>query len=177
VLPNQHVTMTQNNRVGMRGTGSHSNWPKTGRNAPCPCGGGKKFKKCHGSVEAEAAPKSAQPLLPSDELLRTILAQKEAEHHQRQQQQGLGRPILSFEVNGLRVVCVCNRAFHSLRGLCESLSTGVHTFQSQRIDSVRYRIAAAFDVLGAVASISFEKSTLFSGVLSKRPLGTGKKVG
>ena len=22
--------------------------PKTGRNDPCPCGSGKKFKKCHG---------------------------------------------------------------------------------------------------------------------------------
>ena len=23
--------------------------PKVGRNEPCPCGSGKKFKKCHGS--------------------------------------------------------------------------------------------------------------------------------
>jgi uncharacterized protein YecA (UPF0149 family) len=23
--------------------------PKTGRNEPCPCGSGKKFKKCHGA--------------------------------------------------------------------------------------------------------------------------------
>jgi uncharacterized protein YecA (UPF0149 family) len=23
--------------------------PKVGRNAPCPCGSGKKFKKCHGA--------------------------------------------------------------------------------------------------------------------------------
>jgi preprotein translocase subunit SecA len=23
--------------------------PKAGRNDPCPCGSGKKFKKCHGS--------------------------------------------------------------------------------------------------------------------------------
>jgi preprotein translocase subunit SecA len=26
--------------------------PKTGRNDPCPCGSGKKYKKCHGSLEA-----------------------------------------------------------------------------------------------------------------------------
>ncbi|MCB9914589.1 MAG: SEC-C domain-containing protein [Planctomycetes bacterium] len=25
--------------------------PKTGRNDPCPCGSGKKFKKCHGKAE------------------------------------------------------------------------------------------------------------------------------
>ena len=25
-------------------------WSKTPRNAPCPCGSGKKFKKCHGEA-------------------------------------------------------------------------------------------------------------------------------
>jgi preprotein translocase subunit SecA len=25
--------------------------PKVGRNDPCPCGSGKKFKKCHGASE------------------------------------------------------------------------------------------------------------------------------
>jgi preprotein translocase subunit SecA len=25
-------------------------WAKTSRNAPCPCGSGKKFKHCHGRV-------------------------------------------------------------------------------------------------------------------------------
>jgi preprotein translocase subunit SecA len=27
-----------------------SNWGKVPRNAPCPCGSGKKFKQCHGKV-------------------------------------------------------------------------------------------------------------------------------
>ena len=26
--------------------------PKTGRNAPCPCGSGKKYKKCCGGINA-----------------------------------------------------------------------------------------------------------------------------
>jgi preprotein translocase subunit SecA len=26
--------------------------PKVGRNDPCPCGSGKKYKKCHGQLEA-----------------------------------------------------------------------------------------------------------------------------
>ncbi|HVE66728.1 MAG TPA: preprotein translocase subunit SecA, partial [Thermoanaerobaculia bacterium] len=30
----------------------HRNAPKVGRNDPCPCGSGKKFKKCHGSAAA-----------------------------------------------------------------------------------------------------------------------------
>ena len=25
-----------------------ANWGKVGRNSPCPCGSGKKFKNCHG---------------------------------------------------------------------------------------------------------------------------------
>jgi preprotein translocase subunit SecA len=29
--------------------------PKVGRNDPCPCGSGKKYKKCHGKDESEAA--------------------------------------------------------------------------------------------------------------------------
>jgi len=28
--------------------------PKVGRNDPCPCGSGKKYKKCHGASEAQA---------------------------------------------------------------------------------------------------------------------------
>jgi uncharacterized protein YecA (UPF0149 family) len=28
------------------------NEPKVGRNDPCPCGSGKKYKKCHGAVAA-----------------------------------------------------------------------------------------------------------------------------
>jgi preprotein translocase subunit SecA len=28
--------------------------PKVGRNDPCPCGSGKKYKKCHGSAAAPA---------------------------------------------------------------------------------------------------------------------------
>jgi uncharacterized protein YecA (UPF0149 family) len=32
--------------------------PQTGRNEPCPCGSGKKFKRCHG---VDAAPKLTQP--------------------------------------------------------------------------------------------------------------------
>jgi preprotein translocase subunit SecA len=27
-----------------------SGWERTGRNAPCPCGSGKKFKHCHGAL-------------------------------------------------------------------------------------------------------------------------------
>ena len=42
-----------------------------------------------------------------------MFAQKEAENRQREQQQGIGRPIISFEANGYRIVCVGNRLFYS----------------------------------------------------------------
>jgi len=35
-------------QVQQRRTGEH----KVGRNDPCPCGSGKKYKKCHGANEA-----------------------------------------------------------------------------------------------------------------------------
>jgi preprotein translocase subunit SecA len=31
------------------GSGAGTNWESVGRNDPCPCGSGKKFKKCHGA--------------------------------------------------------------------------------------------------------------------------------
>jgi preprotein translocase subunit SecA len=31
------------------GSGGGTNWESVGRNDPCPCGSGKKFKKCHGA--------------------------------------------------------------------------------------------------------------------------------
>jgi SEC-C motif/Phytanoyl-CoA dioxygenase (PhyH) len=33
-----------------RDSGDASRWGKVGRNEPCPCGSGKKFKQCHGSL-------------------------------------------------------------------------------------------------------------------------------
>jgi hypothetical protein len=44
---------------------------KPGRNEPCPCGSGKKFKKCHGEI----APAFAEPRVPRAARLRAIEAQ------------------------------------------------------------------------------------------------------
>ncbi len=85
---------------------------KPRRNQPCPCGSGKKYKHCHGAINAGGA--AALPQRPSDEWIRQTLARHEAENRQREQQQGLGRPIISSESNGYRIVCVGNRVFWSL---------------------------------------------------------------
>ena len=73
---------------------------KIGRNEPCPCGSGKKFKRCHGGGNL------------SPELMRKI---EEIRAIQKQQvkQQGLGKGIISCEVKGHRIVAVGNKVYWS----------------------------------------------------------------
>lgn len=80
---------------------------KIGRNKPCPCGSGKKYKHCHGSLAGRA-------LLPDvDAAFEAKLKEIDAENAQRQKQQGYGRPIISAEFHDQRIVAVGNRIFHS----------------------------------------------------------------
>lgn len=75
---------------------------KTGRNEPCPCGSGKKYKRCHGSLD--------QPnIIPR----QISAAEAEALYLQRQRQQGLGRPIISTEAFGQRLIAVKNKLYYS----------------------------------------------------------------
>jgi hypothetical protein len=78
---------------------------KIGRNAPCPCGSGNKYKRCCGSPFVRR-----EPMIPD-----VAIARSEAERIQRERQQGLGRPIISGELNGTRFVAVKNRLLHSKR--------------------------------------------------------------
>lgn len=77
---------------------------KIGRNEPCPCGSGKKYKRCHSSIDridhaiAEVA---------------RLRQRAEAAQVQRERQQGLGSPIISIEHQGYRFVAVKNRLLHS----------------------------------------------------------------
>lgn len=70
---------------------------KIGRNEPCPCGSGQKFKKCHGLTNH---PASIPPQVLQE--LQSI----EALERQRVKQQGLGRPIISAPLAGMRAVAV-----------------------------------------------------------------------
>lgn len=84
--------------------------PKIGRNTPCPCGSGKKFKRCCGVLASPAPP------LPLEQLPQEIkqkLEEIKALQLQRERQQGLGRPIVSEEFKGYRIVAVGNRLFWS----------------------------------------------------------------
>ena len=88
--------------------------PKIGRNDPCTCGSGRKFKHCHGRPQYElpyliAAAKLEKHVIAEAE---RQIERKKAEVHQRQKQQGLGRPIISLEHKGYRFVAVGNRVLY-----------------------------------------------------------------
>ena len=70
--------------------------PKIGRNQPCPCGSGVKFKKCHGQLNE--SPPTMDVLHARD--------RHEARERIRAIQQGLGRPIIATKVNDRQVVAV-----------------------------------------------------------------------
>ncbi|NMZ80804.1 YecA family protein [Pseudomonas mandelii] len=67
---------------------------KLGRNSPCHCNSGKKFKRCHGSPEH------------LDVQQATLRMAHEAREFQRREQQGLGKPIISVQVDEHRFVVV-----------------------------------------------------------------------
>jgi hypothetical protein len=78
---------------------------KVGRNARCPCGSGKKFKKCHGSFGTQYTPDTPK--------LARLLNNSEAQERIRQAQQGLGKPIISAHWNDRQFVAVGNTLYHS----------------------------------------------------------------
>jgi len=74
--------------------------PKIGQNQPCPCGSGKKYKRCHGGVENLERIRRA--------ITTADLKRYEADEQRRIQQQGFGKPIISTMVGPHRVVAVGN---------------------------------------------------------------------
>ena len=84
---------------------------KVGRNQPCPCGSGRKFKRCHGRPDACQLPPPARAPVPP--LIAEQIAAHQAKEIRRQQQQGLGRPIISNMFHGQRLVAVGNRLHYS----------------------------------------------------------------
>lgn len=75
---------------------------KIGRNEPCPCGSGIKYKRCHGDVTKDGRIERAF------QSAATHMERFKALEHERKVRQGLGKPIISTEVAGHRVVAVGN---------------------------------------------------------------------
>lgn len=74
---------------------------KVGRNDPCPCGSGKKYKKCH------------RDGLDENPDHKIVFERMEAKRLQLEKQQGLGRPILSILHNGYRFVSIGSELHYS----------------------------------------------------------------
>ncbi len=85
--------------------------PKIGPNDRCPCGSGRKFKKCHGGVEYALPNLLLRSRLEKKVLEegKRLFEEHKAKELQRIKQQGLGRPIISTEFKGYRFVAVGNR--------------------------------------------------------------------
>jgi hypothetical protein len=82
-----------------------------GRNQPCPCGGGKKYKKCCGAFAANEAPWHSDD---SQATLKQHIDEMNALNARREKQQGFGRPIIAAKLNhGHQMVAVGNRVYWS----------------------------------------------------------------
>jgi hypothetical protein len=98
---------------------------KVGRNERCPCGSGRKFKHCCGHFSQK------QPTMnrvPSPQWIEQVWRRHQAAERLRQKQQGLGRPIISCELNGHRIIAVGRRVF---------LSKGWATFHAFLLDYLK----------------------------------------
>lgn len=92
---------------------------KTPRNAPCPCGSGKKYKKCHGGAPqdtprlsaSQGKPARVPPTSAEEARLRALahFQLHQAREEQRRQMQGLGNPIIAIKHADHRLVAVGNR--------------------------------------------------------------------
>lgn len=83
---------------------------KIGRNEPCPCGSGTKYKKCHGLLTGKVVVNIKDNMILG---IENKLAQLKAEQKQREAQQGKGRSIISSVFQGYRLVAVGNTIRYS----------------------------------------------------------------
>ena len=78
-----------------------------GRNDPCPCGSGKKFKKCHGDPKRDRSPR---PLPPE---VQRALAGQQARMRRHEAEFGRIREIVSTDFAGRKIVAVGRRLYWS----------------------------------------------------------------
>lgn len=80
--------------------------PSTGRNNPCPCGSGVKYKRCHGTLMADA------PTAEQSDMQKLLFQRAAAAQFDRILQQGQGRPIISEVYREKRFVAVGGNLFY-----------------------------------------------------------------
>lgn len=86
---------------------------KIGRNEPCPCGSGLKYKKCHGRISAKHPGPMPEEIKSAIELHKANVDLFKAKEARRRGQQGQGRPIISAEFQGYRLTAVGNQIHYS----------------------------------------------------------------
>jgi hypothetical protein len=80
----------------------------------CPCGSGLKYKRCCGNQnQAAAGQEIPSNLLAAREAIRKINEQKIVAETIRKKQQGLGKPIISAQLNGTQFIAVGSRLHYS----------------------------------------------------------------
>ena len=84
--------------------------PDIGRNQPCPCGSGKKYKRCHGAYTAQ---ESHLRFPDSQAAFAKGMREAEARRVRREKQQGLGRPIIAAKLRDHQMVAVGKRVHFS----------------------------------------------------------------
>ncbi|MDD2049694.1 YecA family protein [Pseudomonas putida] len=87
---------------------------KPGRNAPCPCGSGLKFKRCHGTADGPGwGQQVAGPHMRN--ALEVMISRHQAQEFQRREQQGFGKPIISSTFHDHRLVAVGKKIHYSTK--------------------------------------------------------------
>ena len=76
---------------------------KVGRNQPCPCGSGLKFKRCHGSIQAR----------PSEGEMKRTFDRINADQRIRDRQWGLGKPLIAPKLGERQFVAIGNQLMYS----------------------------------------------------------------
>lgn len=107
---------------------------KIGRNDPCPCGNGKKYKKCHGAsptpqIAAQPAPRFSVRMHPTNTVPAEVLAKAIAinEEHQRREQErraryGFVRPEIAADFHGYKFVAIGNIVLYMPSERCRFLT-------------------------------------------------------
>jgi hypothetical protein len=90
---------------------------KTGRNDPCPCRSGLKFKKCHGrsitdlSLKSETVGEKLFVRLPTR--IQQEILKREVKEKRWKTQYGQVRPTISTDFQGYKMVAVGNQLHYS----------------------------------------------------------------
>lgn len=80
------------------------------RNAPCPCGSGQKYKRCHGGLAPSRPSIDYHKVFDAAE---QAYAEHKAKEIRRIDMQGKGTPIISEEFHGQRIVAVRQKIYYS----------------------------------------------------------------